>query len=150
VNARKSSRNWFMTGHSNTSAIKMLAYGSYSTFSLVHGQLSGSDCPGSSIITANGWTLSLGKEKYKIYKSPRRLRVQNAFKLHKESSCRSDKRSLCARILCDPCELSIILPKKKKYSRGKSTVGECRRNPMWSKIRYIRDRCNRGSYNDKA
>jgi hypothetical protein len=32
---------------------------------------------------------------------------------------------------------------KKKYIRGKSTVGECRRNPMWPKIRYMTDRCSR-------
>jgi hypothetical protein len=51
-----------MTGHSTPSAIKMLSFGNYSTFSLVHEQkLSGSDFPGLSITTANGWTLSLGK-----------------------------------------------------------------------------------------
>jgi hypothetical protein len=63
INAPKSVRNWFMTGHSTPSAIKMFAYVNYSTFWLVHEQpkLSSSNCPGSPIITANGWTLSLGK-----------------------------------------------------------------------------------------
>jgi hypothetical protein len=38
VNALKSSRNRFMTGHCAPSAIKMLAYDNYSTFCLVHEQ----------------------------------------------------------------------------------------------------------------
>jgi hypothetical protein len=52
-----------MTGHSTPSARKMLAYGSYSTSLLVYEKqkLSGSNCLGLSIVTANGWTLSLGK-----------------------------------------------------------------------------------------
>jgi hypothetical protein len=63
VNAWKSSRNWFMTGHSTPNAIKVLVYGSYSTFSLVseHQKPSGSDCSGLSIITTGCWTLSLGR-----------------------------------------------------------------------------------------
>jgi hypothetical protein len=54
-----------MTGHSTPSAIKMLAYSNYSTFSLVQymkKRPSGCNCPGLSIITANGWNLSLGKQ----------------------------------------------------------------------------------------
>jgi hypothetical protein len=39
---------------------------------------------------------------------------------------------------------------QKRYSQGKSTVGERRRNPMGPEIRYIRNRCNRGSYNYKT
>jgi hypothetical protein len=52
-----------MTEHLTPSAIKMLAHGSYSTFSLVHEQqeLSGSDCPNLFIITAKGSALSLEK-----------------------------------------------------------------------------------------
>jgi hypothetical protein len=65
VPALKASSNWFMRGHSTPGAIKMLPYGSYSTFSLVHKhqELSSSDSPCLSIITANGWTWSLGKPK---------------------------------------------------------------------------------------
>jgi hypothetical protein len=52
-----------MTGHSAPTATRMLAFGNYRAFCLLYAQrkLSGSACPGSTIMTANACTVSLGK-----------------------------------------------------------------------------------------
>jgi hypothetical protein len=106
----------------------------------------GRRCPGLSIITANGLTLSLAKPK-----KLQNLQVstaspgKNAIKLHLQSSCRADEWATRAVTF-----VKLPLFCQKRYSRGKSTDGEGRRNRMWHKILYMRDRCDRDSYNDKA
>jgi hypothetical protein len=143
VNAPKSSRTWFMTGLSAPNAINMVANGNYSAFSLVHEQKpSGRDCPGLSIITADGWILSVGKPK-----KVQNLQVSSASSLIK---CYQITHAVFMSLLHTVTVVSCPLLRQKRYSRGKSTVGDCRRNPMWPKIRYMRDRCNRVSYCDKA
>jgi hypothetical protein len=129
----------------------MLACGNYSTFSLVHEQQkpSGSDCPGLSIITATGRTLSLRKpKKCKIYKSPLRLRV----KMLSNYICSRHVALTIGPSILEHTVTFVKLPLfcQKRHNRGTSTVGECRRNPMCPKIRYMRDRYNRGTYCDKA
>jgi hypothetical protein len=109
----------------------MLAYGSYSTFSLLHEQqkLPGSDCSVLSIITANGGTLSLGKPKSAKFAS-----------IHGVSEYKMLSNYVCSLRVALMIELSALehtatvvncpLFCQKCYSRGKSTAGECRRNPI--------------------
>jgi hypothetical protein len=150
VNEPTSSRNWFMTGHSTPQTPWRCSHmASTSPLVYVQQKLSGSDFPGLSIITANGWTLSLGK--------PKRVHNLQVFTASPGSKCYQITYAVCMSMWrVSPLRSNAVtvvncrLFCKKRYIRGKSTVGECRRNPMWPEIRYMRGRCNRGSYNDKA
>jgi hypothetical protein len=98
----------------------------------------GSDCRSLSIITANGWTLSLARpNKVQQFKSPHgvsgyKMLSNYIYSLHVALASEHP-----------PLEHTVTFVKlplfcQKRYSRGKSTVGEWRRNPMWPKIRYVR------------
>jgi hypothetical protein len=122
VNAPKSSHNWFMTGHSTPSAIKMLECGNYGTFSPVHEQnLSGSDCPGLSILTTNGWTLSRKAKQNANFTS---LHGVSGYKMLSNYICslHVTLTSATSALERNVTVFNCLLCCQKGYSRGKSTV----------------------------
>jgi hypothetical protein len=110
----------------------------------------GRNCPGLFIITANGLTLPLGKPS-KVQNLPvsaaspgtKCYQITHAVFM---SALTSEHSALEHTITVVNSPLFC----QKQYSQGKLTVWECRRNPMWPKIWYTTDRCNRRSYCDKA
>jgi hypothetical protein len=136
----KLSRNWFMTGHSTPSAIKMPAAWITET---------GSDCSLMSIITANGLTLSLTK--------PNKVQNLQVSTVSPGTKCYQITFAVFKSLWqVSTLRLNTLQPLWNCHYFAKNGIAE--ENQLFGNVeeircdrrfRYIRDRCNRGSCNDK-